>query len=149
MPPRITLYRAEDLRGILAVERESFGQDAWPAEAFRQYAQSCAALFLVARRGDRVRGYSVTCLRNGRAQLDSLAVAKQDRGRGVARALLARTEHKLQRAGVGEIVLMVRRDNEAAIRLYRRLGYVRVRTVPGYYEDGSTGWRMKKRVGAG
>jgi len=37
---------------------------------------------------------------------------------------------------------MVRRQNEEAIRLYRSLGFVRVRTVPNYYDDHSPGWQM-------
>ena len=43
--------------------------------------------------------------------------------------------------------LMVRRKNEAAIRLYRKLGFVRTATVPNYYEDQSTGWRMRLGLG--
>ena len=38
--------------------------------------------------------------------------------------------------------LTVRLDNRDAIQLYRGLGFVRKRTVRGYYEDGSDGWRM-------
>jgi [ribosomal protein S18]-alanine N-acetyltransferase len=44
------------------------------------------------------------------------------------------------------VTLMVRRDNRAAIHLYRRFGFRRVATVDAYYEDGAAGWRMKLRL---
>lgn len=38
---------------------------------------------------------------------------------------------------------MVRRDNAAAIRLYKKFGFVRTARINGYYEDGSAAWRMR------
>jgi ribosomal protein S18 acetylase RimI-like enzyme len=38
---------------------------------------------------------------------------------------------------------MVRSDNGAAKHFYERFGFKRVRTVPGYYEDGASGVRMR------
>jgi ribosomal protein S18 acetylase RimI-like enzyme len=61
----------------------------------------------------------------------------------VATALLKNTLRKVRRAGAQAAWLMVRRENEGAIRLYRRLGFARTATVPDYYEDGATGWRMR------
>jgi ribosomal protein S18 acetylase RimI-like enzyme len=41
---------------------------------------------------------------------------------------------------------MVRVDNRPAIRFYRGFGFRRVGEVPGYYEDGRTGLRMRRRL---
>jgi ribosomal protein S18 acetylase RimI-like enzyme len=41
---------------------------------------------------------------------------------------------------------MVRRDNHAAISLYRTFGFRRTGTVIRYYDDGATGWRMSLKL---
>lgn len=140
---RVRLYRPWDLPRILKIERASFGHDAWPREAFEEYALTFPRLFLVATAGVRVVGYSIACVSRGAGELASIAVLPAYRGRGVARALMHASLRKLCRLGVRTIWLMVRADNESAIALYRRLGFVRTATVRGYYEDGASGWRMK------
>ena len=71
------------------------------------------------------------------------------RQEGVATALLSATFRKLRKHGAEAVSLMVRRENEPAIRLYRKLGFVRTATVPDYYENGASraGWRMRKNLG--
>jgi ribosomal protein S18 acetylase RimI-like enzyme len=52
-------------------------------------------------------------------------------GRGAGRLLLERAEKRAREAGAAAIVLDVETDNNSAIRLYQRLGYVtRNRTAP-------------------
>jgi ribosomal-protein-alanine acetyltransferase len=137
------LFQSRDLRGILSVESESFGCDAWPAEVFREYAELWPKLFLVATVDDRIAGYSIASLARGNAELASIAVASKHRGQGVGSALLKATIRKVRRAGAGAIWLMVRPANRSAVSLYEHRGFVRTSTVARYYEDGSAGWRMK------
>ena len=131
------------MAGIVRLEKAAFGADAWPSELFEEYAAICPDLFLIARVDLRIAGYSITCVRRGRAELVSIAVSRRYRGRGIATALLQRTWRKLKHAGVAEFRLTVRAGNHEAIRLYRGLGFVRTRTVKGYYADGADGWRMR------
>jgi ribosomal protein S18 acetylase RimI-like enzyme len=104
-------------------------------------------LFLVARVGGSIAGYSAACLARHGAEIASLAVRPRYRQNGVATALLETTIRKRQRSRAQAVWLMVRRQNEQAIRLYRKLGFVRTATVPNYYDDRSSGWRM--RIGLG
>jgi len=41
----------------------------------------------------------------------------------------------------------VRTDNISAIKLYQRLGYRCIGSLPGYYQDGADGWRYEKVLG--
>jgi ribosomal-protein-alanine acetyltransferase len=143
----IRRFRVGDLPRILTIERESFGTDAWPAELFREYAAECPEMFLVARAGLRVAGYSITCMVRHGAEIASIAVLPRFRGRGIARALLARSIRMVRRREAAAIWLMVRRDNRAAIELYRSFGFARTGTVYAYYEDGSVAWRMRLDLG--
>lgn len=139
----IRLYHSRDLPGVLKIEKRSFETDAWPAELFRVYAMQCPRLFFVARVGRVVAGYSITCVVKGTADIASIAVLPEYRGRHIASKLLTRTIDKVRRAGVGTVTLMVRRDNLSAIDLYRKFGFVRTHTVHGYYEDRAVAWRMR------
>lgn len=139
MAARLRIRRAglEDLRRILVIEKESFGVDAWSGECFQ--SSLVEPLFLVAVEGPSVCGYAIA---TGQGELESIAVAKAKRSRGVARSLLQRIISRLRAKGVKKVSLMVRIDNRAAIGLYRAMGFVRVRRVNGYYQDGAPGWRM-------
>jgi [ribosomal protein S18]-alanine N-acetyltransferase len=133
-----------DLRRVLDIERDSFGRDAWPAGLFREYAAEPRALFLIARAGRTVAGYIIAVSgREHSVEIESLAVHSRYRRLGVASLLFQAVFRRARRRGATCIGLMVRRDNEPAIRFYRRLGFVRTTTVPRYYEDGSAGWRMR------
>jgi ribosomal-protein-alanine N-acetyltransferase len=140
----IRRFELKDLDRILLIEKEAFGRQAWSASLFREYADSCPELFLVAQVGSAVAAYSITRTSGSRAQLDSIAVAAAFRNRGIGAAFLKALMRKLEREHIATLSLMVRRDNELAIRFYRRLGFRRTRTVANYYEGGETAWRMQR-----
>jgi ribosomal-protein-alanine N-acetyltransferase len=127
---------------VLAIERASFGKDAWPSELFLEYWRISPELFLIAIRGRRIAGYSITRTDWRGAELESIAVDPLDRGRGVAQALLDATIVRLRS---GALRLMVGTDNEPALRFYQRFGFTRVRKVPRYYGPGRDAWRMQLR----
>ena len=143
---RIQLFQPRDLKRILQIEAEAFHEHAWPADLLQRYARACNDLFLVARINRAIAGYSITCRMKQRAELVSIAVLDRFQGQGVARKLLNHTLGKLKPKRIGVLMLTVRRDNLSAIRLYRDYGFVRTRTIPAYYEDGGTGWRMQKTL---
>jgi [ribosomal protein S18]-alanine N-acetyltransferase len=136
---------SDDLPSILRIEEKSFAREAWDRELFRDYlARSARSLFLVAIINREVVGYVLAFRGETRADVDSIAVAPTERGRGVAFALLKRVIGLLRRQGFRTVSLNVRLENKAAIRLYRKLGFQRVRRVNGYYEDGAPAWRMRR-----
>jgi ribosomal-protein-alanine N-acetyltransferase len=137
--------RVDDLTSILRIEKKSFARDAWDREAFVDYlSQPGKSVFLVAIINGTILGYALAFHGRTRAEIDSVAVAPAQRGRGVAVALLKRVIVSLRQRGFGTISLNVRLENEAAIRLYQKLGFRRVRRINGYYEDGAPAWRMRK-----
>jgi ribosomal-protein-alanine N-acetyltransferase len=154
---RIRQFEKDDLPGIMRIERASFHHDAWPRELFLEYCAAEPVLFLVAKVDGRIAGYSIATLalpnrdcKGGatavRAEIESLAVLPRDRNRGIATALLKATIRKARRSGAGVLSLMVRRNNQSAIQLYRKLGFVRVATIANYYPDGAAAWRMRNTV---
>jgi ribosomal-protein-alanine N-acetyltransferase len=146
-PITVWSFENNDLPSILRIEQESFDRDAWSQEVFLEYACAASDLFLVARVGGRIAGYSIACLARHGAEIASLAVRPRYRQEGVATVLLKTTIRRVRRSGAQAVWLMVRRQNDEAIRLYRKLGFVHTGTVPNYYDDDVSGWRMRISLG--
>lgn len=77
----------------------------------------------VARRGDRLVGYLAgRMLASGRGWVDQFAVALDERGQGLGRALLLHGFAALDAQGASGLALGVQASNEAALGLYRSVG---------------------------
>ncbi len=139
-PIDVRAFERRSLNRIVEIERASFGEDAWPAEAFVEYWRESPELFLAARLGRRIVGYSITRTNWRGAELESIAVDPRYRGRGVAQALLDAT---VARMTAPTLRLMVSTTNAPAIRFYRQYGFVRTRLVKRYYGAGRDAWRMR------
>lgn len=69
-----------------------------------------------------------------RADVAKLLVHRRARGKGVGRALMERLEEEA-RAGGKSLLILDTVTERAADRLYERLGWTRLGTVPGYAHD--------------
>ena len=138
-PVSVRRVRMADLDAIMKIERASFGPDAYERNLFAEFARKCGGLFLVALRGNTVIGYAIACVRLSRAELISIAVRPQDRGKGAAPVLMDRILRRVRRRRATRFVLMVKVNNLRAQAFYEKYGFQKRRRVPGYYEDGADG----------
>ena len=83
--------------------------------------------------GRALKGFILSRLVAGEAEILSVAVASARRGRGLVRALLDLHLRRLAGLGARAVFLEVDEDNEPARRLYRRAGFQEVGRRPGYY----------------
>ena len=74
----------------------------------------------------------------------ALTVAPQYRNLGLATTLTSLLESSCANANAYFVDLFVREGNEAALHMYRKMGYHVYRRVVGYYSDDPTG---RKREG--
>lgn len=142
----MTIRRATrtDIAAIVRIEKASFGNQAWPRAEFLNYlAEPDRCDFLVAVSGRAVSGYIIGYRTPTRAEVDSLAVSPSHRRHGIAAALMNRLKSILRRRGYKALGLTVRLNNTAAIAMYRKHGFVRVRRINRCYEDGAPAWRMR------
>lgn len=129
-----------DLPQVEALDRLSF-HSPWPPGSFLyELRPDASSICLVAECADadapsRVVGDVVIWLAADEAQVATLAVAPEYRGRGVARALLANGLLLAWQLGARKSVLEARVSNDAALHLYYGLGYHAVGLRAGYYED--------------
>ena len=143
---RLRRAAVADLPALVALERQSFASDRFNARQFRYLLTRARATFLVAAGGDQLLGYAVALYRadTTRGRLYGIAVAAAARGQGVATALVEAIAAAARAQGCTALGLEVRADNDAALRLYRKLGFVPAGVLPGYYEDGTAAIRMRR-----
>ena len=97
------------------------------------------ALVFLAWLGDRAVGVAVcmtgfsTFTARPLMNIHDLAVSEDCRGRGVGRGLIEAVEAKARALGCGKVTLEVRKDNVAADRLYRRLGFGNAKGRPATF----------------
>ncbi len=141
-------FRMSDLDAVLALERASFGADAYDRNLFADLFGRCGRLFLVAAAGAGIRAYMVTATAVGRATLSaelvSVAVGPACRGQGIASSLMRSTLRRLRLRRVRQFTLAVRASNWPAQALYSKFGFARLRQIRGYYEDGEDALVMRK-----
>lgn len=138
----------DDHAALVALENAVFAIERMRARQWRRHLESLSAQVLVATRERRVVGAAVLFFRRSHriARLYSIAVARDERGKGTGETLLAAAERAVRKRGSRRLRLEVRRDNPRAQRLYERHGYRRIGVRIGYYEDGHDALRYEKML---
>ena len=135
----LELRRAErdDLADIARIDTEVFGADTYPALFFRQALDLWPDLLLIAAVEGVPAGYGLGAIASdGRGWILSVAVGGAARRQGLGEALTSALVDAFRRARAPEVVLTVHPSNDAAVRLYERLGFVREREERDYFGDG-------------
>jgi ribosomal-protein-alanine N-acetyltransferase len=140
-PAGLSLRRmtADDLPVVMEIELAAF-KHPWSEELFRNELEHAWSNVLVAERdegsaGARVVGFIIFWLVHDEVHVLNVAVAAEERRRGVARALLSACVARGRAQGSCLVTLEVRRSNTAALRLYEAFGFRSAGVRPNYYSD--------------
>lgn len=134
---------------VHALEQQLFVADAWSLEQFWSELAQPSRRYVVACDDARVIGYAGTSCLPPDADIQTVAVADDQRGQGVARAMLEHLLADVDARGATHTMLEVREGNDAAIALYARLGFVEISRRPRYYADGADAVIMRRPRPAG
>jgi tRNA threonylcarbamoyl adenosine modification protein YeaZ/ribosomal-protein-alanine acetyltransferase len=135
---QVRIMREEDLDEVVMVAASLRQAPFWPREAYRAALDPDATprrIALVVDIGGKVAGLAVASLIPPQVELETIAVDTHYQRCGLARRLFEELAGRLRLAGITEIILEVRASNQAALGLYRRLGFVETGRRPGYYVD--------------
>jgi ribosomal-protein-alanine N-acetyltransferase len=129
----------DDVAAVAAIDRLSFALP-WSENSFRSdLTTNPVAHLLVAEQavagGRRVAGYAGYWLVVDEAHLSTLAVDPGLRRRGIGERILREAMRHASRHGAELMTLEVRVSNDAARRLYAKLGFRNVGRRPHYYKD--------------
>ncbi len=140
----VELASRADIDALVALEHTSFDSDRLSRPQLLRFIAK-QQLFVL-REQSLLVGYAVLLMRKNshKARLYSLAVAPQLRGQGwgawFLQALCAQVQSRYQ-----AMTLEVDPTNTAAVKVYQHVGFVYVKTLPSYYENGNSAWQMIKR----
>lgn len=154
-----------DAGAVAAAEVALFGPDAWSEESVWGELAAPGRWYVVAvaepdgddpDADDRLLGYAGLAgpgEAGGDADVATVAVLPDARGRGLGRTLLRALLAEAARRQAGAVLLEVRDDNEAARALYASEGFERLAVRRRYYADGSDAevmrWRPPTRARLG
>lgn len=109
--------------------------------------------FIVAEEEDQIVGYIMCRIETGlslfglrglvkKGHIVSLAVLPRYRRKGIGQSLVEEVMKNMRSYQAEQCFLEVRKSNEPAITLYRKLGFQVSRTVHHYYADGEDAYLM-------
>ncbi len=124
-----------DVPAVHALEQRLFDPDQWSLEVF--WSELAAdRWYVVAEDAGAVVGYAGLAVGGGEADVQTVAVSPDAQGRGLGRVLLDALVAEAARQAASSVLLEVRADNPAAIRLYERTGFERIALRRRYYQPG-------------
>lgn len=140
--------KKEDIPQLARIEKLSY-PDPWQPRYFQ---------FLVGMEnpawgvwdGERLAGFIIAIWEQEWGENDlhivNLAVDPDYRRRGVARFLLEQMLAYARQIRVARVYLEVRMNNQPAIDLYQKCGFMITRRLEKYYPRGLDGWEMAKPI---
>lgn len=141
----------DELERVAALEAAAFAHP-WTRDVLaRELQDSKVARMYVLKLPDRgIVAFCACWLVVDEVHINTLTVDKPVRRRGLATALLEHVLADVAAEGATRATLEVRRSNQAALRLYERLGFRITAVRPNYYadpdEDGLILWRHEPGV---
>jgi len=142
------LVLTSDLDTILEIEQASF-VNPWTREMYLAELENrgVSYCYVVRNALQRVVGFCSFWRVLDELHINNLAVAPEHRGAGAGTALLHAVLREGARMGARRATLEVRQSNEAARRLYERLGFSVAGVRRGYYtkpvEDALVLWKER------
>ncbi|MGI6514727.1 MAG: ribosomal protein S18-alanine N-acetyltransferase [Syntrophomonadaceae bacterium] len=134
MELRIREMRRRDLDQILEIEELCFPLP-WSRESFLTELKNPLAQYIVAQEGFVLQGYAGVWLIFDEGHITNVAVHPRARGRRIGELLLANIMALASANGAVVVTLEVRPSNDAALSLYRRMGFEEKGHRRGYYLD--------------
>lgn len=136
--PKYTIQHAnrEDCSLIAEIHSDSF-YTGWSRDEVSRMISNSNTLCLVLRQIGNPRdvaAFIILRLALDEAEILTLAVANQNRRKGLARMLLDEAHRQLYTKGIRHIFLEVAEDNSAAVNLYRKCEFRTVSRREGYYK---------------
>ena len=124
----------DHIEPILEIEKESNGSP-WSSRSFEKEIGHETSEFLVAVKGREVVGYAGAWIVVDECHVTTIAVAPEYRRQGLGIQMMDEILARSKERGVLCAVLEVRADNEAAIKMYEKLGFTISGKRKAYYPD--------------
>lgn len=133
--PQVRHAAADDTAMLAAIHRNCF-TPGWTEDMLRSALSIAGSGALVAELAGRAYGFVQYQLIAGEAEVNTLCVLPAYRRQGFGRLLMEALIADLKARLTGRLFLEVGADNEGAMALYKKLGFVETGRRQGYYARG-------------
>jgi ribosomal protein S18 acetylase RimI-like enzyme len=123
-----------DARFAVQLGEQAFGEfDPGAARTTARLLRDTGAETLVAVFGDQPAGFVIVEVSAGLAHVNAIAVAADQRGKGIGQRLMEAAERSARRRNAQRLLLHTAQANVAALALFLRCGFsIRERSAAGY-----------------
>ncbi len=135
-----------DLVPIFAIEKASYGVEAWSMAQLKEESAGKDRWYVVAERDGAVIGYAGVLNLAGVADVLTVTVDEANRRKGIARELLRRVIDWTRTQKCEAIMLEVKVGNEQAMPLYKSFGFIEISRRKDYYGPGKSAIVMRKEL---
>jgi ribosomal-protein-alanine N-acetyltransferase len=136
-----TIERAslKHLDTLYEIEKECFQREAFNKEQMAYAITASNSIFLVSKVRCKIVGFIMAEIyvddKTKRGHIITIDVLTEYRRKRIGLRLLKKVEESFKDESVKECRLEVRKNNIAALNLYRKTGYKTVRMLKNYYEN--------------
>jgi len=134
-----------DVDEVHALEMRAFPAP-WRRDFFESELRASGRFNLIARRGGKLIGYLFSMWFFDEMHVNKIAVAEQERRKGIAAELMDKCIRFARANRINSISLEVRKSNSGAQEFYRTLDFTPSYTRPRYYPDGEAAVVMMKHL---
>ncbi|MCQ2738711.1 MAG: ribosomal protein S18-alanine N-acetyltransferase [bacterium] len=132
----ITTMTADDIAGIIEIEKEAYGEHHWSKSAFYdELNNDIAKYYCVKTPNGELVAYAGTWNIIDETHITTIAVKPQYQRKYIGEALLVEILKNCYQDGIKYLTLEVRVSNTPAINLYKKYGFNSLGTRKGYYQD--------------
>jgi len=124
-----------DVPQVHAIEEATFPTP-WSIQSFEdEMTKNVCARYMVAEEDGRILAFAGAWMILEEGHITNIAVTKEERGRGIGKAVTTALMQYAANLGVQYMTLEVRRSNLVAQQMYRSLGFIELGYRKRYYED--------------
>ncbi len=137
MDIKIETASAKELDELYEIEKQCFEQEAFSKRQIAYLLLDYNTVGLTAKKGSEIIGFIIVQVDleedTQYGHIITINVKPSYRRKGIATKLLQEIESILKQKGIIESRLEVREDNNAALKLYQKFGYLKVSKLERYY----------------
>ena len=123
-----------DIPAVAGLERRAFSEP-WSEDAFAEELAEGNRRYVVAEVEGEIVGYGGVMIVDQEAHIMTVAVDPSAARRKIGTRLMLALVDRALDGGARHLTLEVRISNDAALGLYRKMGFASVGLRPGYYRD--------------
>ena len=127
--------QAEDVTDAAILEKENLGSEAWTEKQLLEMNTRDDSVYIVGEKNGRIVGLCGLQIVAGVGEVFNVSVSPDYRRSGIAFEMLKELLEKGTKKGCESFTLEVREKNDAARKLYEKLGFVNEGVRPGMYDN--------------